>query len=73
MESLIDQLRRFLVKICRHFLGLFVIHLTKATVAQNDVALSYHQVRRLYFLAVVFLNLKNNPYYVNIQIRVHAL
>ena len=27
---------------------------TKITVAQNYVALSYHRVRRLYFLAVIF-------------------
>ena len=31
------------------------IHLTKTTAAQNEVALSYHSVRRLYFLAVVFV------------------
>ena len=28
--------------------------LTKTTAAQNDVTLSYHRVRGLYFLAVVF-------------------
>ena len=28
--------------------------LTKTTAAQNEVALSYHRVRGLYFLAVVF-------------------
>ena len=28
--------------------------LTKATAAQNEVAFSYHRVRGLYFLAVVF-------------------
>ena len=30
------------------------IRLTKITAAQNEVALSYHRVRGLYFLAVVF-------------------
>ena len=30
------------------------ILLTKITAAQNEVALSYHSVRGLYFLAVVF-------------------
>ena len=30
------------------------ILLTKTTAAQNEVALSYHRVRGLYFLAVVF-------------------
>ena len=30
------------------------IPLTKTTVAQNEVALSYRRVRGLYFLAVVF-------------------
>ena len=30
------------------------IPLTKITVAQNKVALSYHRVRGLYFLAVIF-------------------
>ena len=29
--------------------------LTKTTAAQNEVALSYHRVRRLYFVAVVFV------------------
>ena len=28
--------------------------LTKITAAQNEVALSYHKVRGLYFLAVIF-------------------
>ena len=31
------------------------IRLTKTTTAQNDLALSYHSVRELYFLAVVFV------------------
>ena len=31
------------------------ILLTKTTAAQNEVALSYHKVRGLYFLAVVFV------------------
>ena len=31
-----------------------IIVLTKTTAAQNEVALSYHRVRGLYFLAVVF-------------------
>ena len=34
--------------------GRHPILLTKTTAAQNDVALSYHRVRGLYFLAVVF-------------------
>ena len=32
-----------------------MILLTKTTAALNEVALSYHEVRRLYFLAVVFV------------------
>ena len=32
------------------------ILLTKTTAAQNEVALSYHSVRGLYFLAVVFVS-----------------
>ena len=31
------------------------IVLTKITAAQNEVALSYHSVRRLYFLPVIFV------------------
>ena len=31
------------------------ILLTKTTAAQNEVALSYHKVRGLYFLAAVFM------------------
>ena len=31
------------------------IILTKTTAAQNEVALRYHKMRRLYFLAVVFV------------------
>ena len=31
------------------------IYLTKTTAAQNEVALSYHSVRGIYFLAVVFV------------------
>ena len=31
------------------------ILLTKTTAAQNEVALSYHRARGLYFLAVVFV------------------
>ena len=31
-----------------------IIFLTKTTAAQNEVALSYHSVRGLYLLAVVF-------------------
>ena len=30
------------------------IHLTKTTTAQIEVALNYHRVRELYFLAVIF-------------------
>ena len=33
-----------------------IIHLTKTTSAQNEIALSYHRVRGLYFLAVVFVS-----------------
>ena len=33
---------------------LYTILLTKTAAAQNEVALSYHKVRGLYFLAVVF-------------------
>ena len=33
---------------------LYTILLTKTTAVQNEVALSYHKVRGLYFLAVVF-------------------
>ena len=33
-----------------------IIHLTKTTAAQNEVALSYRSVRELYFLAVVFVS-----------------
>ena len=32
-----------------------IILLIKTTAAQNEVALSYHRVRGLYFLAVVFV------------------
>ena len=31
------------------------IHLIKTTTVQNEVTLSYHRVRGLYFLAVVFV------------------
>ena len=31
-----------------------IIHLTKTTAACNEVALSYHKVRGLYFVAVAF-------------------
>ena len=31
--------------------------LTKITAGQNDVALSYHRVRGLYFLAVIFVRI----------------
>ena len=34
---------------------IFTILLKKRTAAQNEVALSYHKVRGLYFLAVVFV------------------
>ena len=33
--------------------GAYII-LKRTTVAQNEVALSYHRMRRLYFLAVIF-------------------
>ena len=36
------------------FYSLTTILLTKTTAAQNEIALSYHRVRGLYFLAVVF-------------------
>ena len=32
-----------------------VLHLTKTTDAQNEVVLSYHSLRGLYFLAVAFV------------------
>ena len=32
----------------------FTILLTKITAAQNEVVLSYHRVRGLYFLAIIF-------------------
>ena len=35
-------------------LGLNTMLLTKITVVQNEVALSYHKVRGLYFLTVIF-------------------
>ena len=35
-----------------HFIS--IILLTKTPAAQNEVALSYHKVRGLYFLAVIF-------------------
>ena len=31
------------------------IHVTNTTAAQNEVALSYHRVRVLYFLVIVFV------------------
>ena len=37
-----------------HYRNSIFILLTKTTAAQNDVALSYHRLRGLYFLAVVF-------------------
>ena len=33
---------------------MYIILLTKTTAAQNEVALSYHKVRGIYFLAVFF-------------------
>ena len=37
------------------YIGAYIlIFPTKTTAAQNEVALSYHKVRGLYFLAVVF-------------------
>ena len=47
-------------------MGITITLLIKTTATQNEVALSYHIVRGLYFLAVVFvatidnLMLKNN-------------
>ena len=38
------------------------ILLTKTTAAQNEVALSYHKVHGLYFLAVVFEETITMPY-----------
>ena len=49
--SLVCKTEKRLVK----YLGLNAILLTKTTAAQNEVSLSYHRVRRLYFLAVVFV------------------
>ena len=40
-----------------------IILLTKTTAAQNGVALSYHKVRGLYFLAVFFLRSIDNIEY----------
>ena len=37
------------------FESIAFILLTKTTAAQNEVALSYHKLRGLYFLAVVFV------------------
>ena len=34
--------------------GIYYIFLTKITAAQNEVALSYHRVRVLYFLAAIY-------------------
>ena len=40
---------------CHRFILYFMyIGLRKTTTAQNEVALSYHRVRGLYFLAVIF-------------------
>ena len=36
------------------FVQHYILH-TKTTAAQNEVALSYHKLRGLYFLAVVFV------------------
>ena len=44
----------FILTMYIHFL---YILLTKTTAAQNEVGLSYHSVRGLYFLAVVFVTL----------------
>ena len=37
-----------------HYLRIRIILLTKITAAQDEVALSYHRVRGLYFLEVIF-------------------
>ena len=37
------------------FMSQMTLLLTKTTAAQNEVALSYHRVRGLYFLGVVFV------------------
>ena len=39
--------------VARH-VGVYIL-LTKTTAAQNEAALSYHRVRGLYFLTVVFV------------------
>ena len=38
-----------------HYSIIYTILLIKTTAAQNEVALSYHRVRGLHFLAVVFV------------------
>ena len=39
----------------RNIVFIYFILLTKTIAAQNEDALSYYKVRRLYFLAVVFV------------------
>ena len=41
--------------VCQDVVFSVTIHLTTTTAAQNEVALSYHSVRGLYSLAVVFV------------------
>ena len=45
----------FFVSFCFEFVFIVYVLLTKTTAARNGVALSYHRVRGLYFLAVVFV------------------
>ena len=45
----------FFVSFCFEFVFIVYILLTKTTAARNGVALSYHRVRGLCFLAVVFV------------------
>ena len=47
------QFEGFLIEMLKK-IALVCILLTKTTAARNEVALSYHKVRGLYFLAVVF-------------------
>ena len=44
------------------------ILLTKTTAAQNEAALSYHRLRGLYFLAVVFVRSRTCIYIIHYTI-----
>ena len=45
----------FCISPSHSFMNIYTTLLTKTTAAQNEDALSYHKVRGLYFLAVVFV------------------